>query len=291
MSRKRAIVYLLAAALFWSLGGLLIKLVTWNPVAIAGVRSAIACGFLLCFFRPRLRLTRLEVLGGLAYAATVVLFVLANKLTTAANAILLQYGAPVYVALLSQWLLGEVPSRFDWFSVVLVVCGMVLFFLDQLSPGNMLGNFVAIGSGVAFAFLIVTLRMQKDAEPLQSVFVGNLFAALAGLPFCFGPLPGGRSLTGLVLLGTVQIGLSYLLYAQAIRKVRALEASLIPMIEPVLNPLWVFLAFGESPGRFALLGGGVILFAVFLRYFFEDTQTVIPQGGQPGSPQGDSSPR
>ncbi len=291
MSRKRAIVYLLAAALFWSLGGLLIKLVSWNPVAIAGARSAIACGFLLCFFRPRLRFTRLEVLGGLAYAATVVLFVLANKLTTAANAILLQYGAPVYVALLSQWFLGEVPSRFDWISVVLVVGGMVLFFLDQLSLGNMLGNFVAIGSGIAFAFLIVTLRMQKDAEPLQSVFVGNLFAALAGLPFCFGPFPGGWSLTGLVLLGTVQIGLSYLLYAQAIRKVKALEASLIPMIEPVLNPLWVFLAFGESPGRFALLGGGVILLAVFFRYLLGDSQTVIPRGGQPGSPRGDSSPR
>ncbi|MEN3184765.1 MAG: EamA family transporter [Atribacterota bacterium] len=266
MTRQKAIVYLLLAALFWSLGGLLIKLVSWNPVAIAGTRSAIACVFLLCFFRPRLRLSSLEILGGAAYAATVVLFVLANKLTTASNAILLQYGAPVYVALLSQWLLGEAPSPFDWISVGMVLGGMVLFFLDRLSPGNMLGNFVAIGSGIAFAFLIVTMRMQKDAEPLQSVFVGNLFASLVGLPFSFGSSPDHCGWVGLVLLGTVQIGLSYFLYAQAIRKVKALEASLITMIEPVLNPLWVFLAFGESPGRFALLGGGIILLAVFLRY-------------------------
>ncbi|MBC7216870.1 MAG: EamA family transporter [Candidatus Caldatribacterium sp.] len=266
MTRQRAIAYLFAAATLWSLGGLLIKLVSWSPVAIAGARSAIACGFLLCFFRPRLRLSPLDILGGIAYMATVVLFVLANKLTTASNAILLQYGAPVYVALLSQWLLRETPSRFDWISVGMVLGGMVLFFLDRLTPGNMLGNFVAIGSGIAFAFLIVILRMQKDAEPLQSVFVGNFFAALVGLPFFFSGSLDRRGWIGLVLLGTVQIGLSYFLYAQAIRKVRALEASLILMIEPILNPLWVFLALGESPGRFALLGGGVILFSVSLRY-------------------------
>ncbi|MEN3202912.1 MAG: DMT family transporter [Atribacterota bacterium] len=270
MTRQRAIAYLFASAILWSLGGLLIKLVHWNPLAIAGARSTIACGFLLCFFRPRLRLSSLEILGGIAYAATVILFVLANKLTTASNAILLQYGAPVYVALLSQWLLGEAPSRFDWISVGMVLGGMVLFFLDRLSPGNMLGNFVAIGSGIAFAFLIVLLRMQKDTEPLQSVFVGNLFAAFAGLPFFFTTALDRQGWIGLLLLGTVQIGLSYLLYAQAIRKVKALEASLIPMIEPVLNPLWVFLALGESPGRFALFGGGVILFAVFLRYLVQN---------------------
>lgn len=266
MTRQKAIAYLFVAAILWSLGGLLIKLVSWNPVAIAGARSAIACGFLLCFFRPRLRLTHLDILGGMAYAATVVLFVLANKLTTASNAILLQYGAPVYVALLSGKFLGEPPSRFDWASIGMVLGGMVLFFLDRLSPGNILGNFVAIGSGIAFAFLIVVLRMQKDTEPLQSVFVGNLFAALTGVPFFFQGSLSGQGWIGLLLLGTVQIGLSYFLYAQAIRKVKALEASLIPMIEPVLNPLWVFLALGESPGRFALLGGGVILFSVFLRY-------------------------
>ncbi|MCS7242608.1 MAG: DMT family transporter [Candidatus Caldatribacterium sp.] len=266
MTRQRAIVYLLVAAVLWSLGGLLIKLVSWNPIAIAGTRSAIACGFLLCFFRPRFRPSSLEILGGVAYAATVILFVVANKLTTASNAILLQYGAPAYVALLSRWFLGEAPSPLDWTSVGMVLGGMVLFFFDRLSPGNMLGNLIAIGSGIAFAFLIVILRMQKDAEPLQSVFVGNLFAAFIGLPFLFGRLPDYQGWIGLMLLGTLQIGLSYLLYAQAIRKVRALEASLIPMIEPILNPLWVFLALHESPGRFAFLGGGIILLAVFLRY-------------------------
>ncbi len=265
MTHRKAVTYLFAAAVLWSLGGLLIKFVTWNPVAIAGARSAIACGFLLCFFRPKLFLSSLDVFGGIAYAATVILFVTANKLTTASNAILLQYGAPVYVALLSKRLLGEPLSRLDWASTGMVLGGMVLFFLDRLGPGNMFGNVIAIGSGVAFAFLIVILRMQKDTEPLQSVFVGNLFAALFSIPFFRGS-PDGRGWVGLVLLGTVQIGLSYFLYAQAIRKVRAIEASLIPMIEPVLNPLWVFLAFGEAPGRFALLGGGIILFSVFLRY-------------------------
>lgn len=266
MTQRKALGFLFAAAVLWSLGGVLIKLVTWNPVAIAGARSAIACGFLLLFFRPHLRLSRLEILGGAFYAATVILFVTANKLTTASNAILLQYGAPVYVALLSQRLLKEPPAKLDWLTIAAVLGGMVLFFFDRLSPGNMLGNVVAITSGIAFALLIVTLRLQKDMEPLQSVFVGNLFAALCGLPFFFSGAPDKRGLIGLLLLGTVQIGLSYLLYAHAIKRVRALEASLVPMIEPVLNPVWVFLAFGEAPGRWALLGGSVILSAVLLRH-------------------------
>jgi drug/metabolite transporter (DMT)-like permease len=264
--KSRAVLLLVVAAVLWSLGGLLIKLVVWNPIAIAGTRSAIAALLMLIFRRKmHFNLGPAQMGGALCYAATVILFVIANKWTTAANAILLQYTAPVYVALLSTWLLKERITRSDLITIFAALGGMILFFLDDLSSGGFWGNIIAILSGVAFAGTALCLRKQKDGSPLESVFLGNIIAFLIGLPFILRSSPTAAGWLGLVLLGVFQLGFSYIFYAEAIKHVTALEATLIPVIEPILNPIWVFLLLKEKPGTWAVLGGIIVLLSVTLR--------------------------
>jgi drug/metabolite transporter (DMT)-like permease len=246
--RSRAILSLLLSAILWSSGGLFIKMVSWNPVAIAGFRSLIAMLVIAAYVRhPRFIWTLPQIGGAVAYAVTVTLFVIATKLTTAANAILLQYTAPVYVAFLSAWVLEERPQWFDWLTIGMVLGGMALFFLDYLGPGSLLGNVFAILSGISFASFVLFMRKQRNESPIETVILGNLFTGLIGLPFMFGSVPDARSWIGLVFLGVIQLGLSYVLYSKAIKHVTALEAILIPGIEPILNPIWVFLFLGERP--------------------------------------------
>ncbi|MGE5498549.1 MAG: DMT family transporter, partial [Syntrophothermus sp.] len=133
---KKAVLFLIITAVLWSLGGVLIKWVPLSPLAIAGMRSLISFLFIMIAFRPKLKFSGIKIAGGFTYASVVILFVIANKMTTAANAILLQYTAPVYVALFGYWFLKEKITRTDWISIILVLCGMVLFFLDKLSEGN-----------------------------------------------------------------------------------------------------------------------------------------------------------
>ena len=265
-SRFFAPALLLLVAVLWSLGGVMIKSVDWHPMAIAGMRSAIAVPVILaCVGRPRITFSRAQLTGGLAYAGTVVLFVLATRMTTAANAIFLQYTAPIYVAALGPWLLGERALRSDWLVIAAALGGIALFFLDRLTLAGMWGNVIALGSGVAFAALVLSLRGQRDASPIAAIVLGNVFAALAGLPFMFGPGPSAQGWVALGVLGAVQLGLPYVLYAVAIRRVSALEAVLIPLAEPILNPLWVMLLMGERPGGWALAGASLVLGAVLLR--------------------------
>ena len=265
--RTRAIIYLVITALLWSLGGILIKSVKWNPVAIAGARSAISSLVILAYIRkPKFTWSSDQILTAIFYAGTVILFVSANKLTTAANAIFLQYGAPVYVAILGSIILKEKTTISDWITIAVVIFGMFLFFLDKLQPGNLFGNIIAILSGVAFALYIIFMRKQKDESPIESTLLGNILTAIIGLPFMLNSSPTGSSWIGIILLGTVQLGLSYILYSIAIKEVTALEAILIPIIEPILNPIWVFLAMGEAPGKWAFIGGIIILTSITLRY-------------------------
>jgi len=195
----------------------------------------------------------------------VILFVLANKLTTAANAILLQYTSPIYVALFGAWFLGERATRLDWITIFVVIGGMVLFFLDDLTTGGLWGNVCAISSGVTFACVVLCMRKQKNDSPLESIFLGNILTALVGLPFMFEAMPNASSWVGLLLSGVFQLGLSHVLYAAAIKHIAALESILIAVIEPILNPLWVLLIMGETPGPWALLGGFIVLVSVTIR--------------------------
>jgi drug/metabolite transporter (DMT)-like permease len=266
---RRAVGYLVLASLGWSLAGVLFKLVAWPPLAVAGGRGLVAAVFLLAVRGRSLRFTwsRLQLGTAVAYAGCTVLFALANRLTTAANAILLQYTAPVWIALFGAWLLGERTTRADWLTIAASFAGLALFLYEGLQLNNLTGILVAIASGVCFAAMIILLRLQKNGSPLESIILGNVLGFLVGLPAMWSApaLPPPASLLALLVLGVVQLGLPYLLYARAIRHVTALEAVLLPVIEPILNPVWVMLVIGEKPSPLSLLGGGIVLGAVTLR--------------------------
>ena len=264
---RTAVGQLVLAALCWSLGGLLIKAVDWPPLAVAGGRGILAAIFLM-LTNGRLHFTfsRVQVLAAFAYAGCTVFFVAATKYTTAANAILLQYTAPIWIALLAAWLLGERTTRRDWIIITVVFAGMGLFFADGLELSGFVGNVFGVISGLCFAAMTIALRKQKDGSPVESIILGNLIAFAIGLPLMIGaPWPSAGGWGALLALGIVQLGFSYWLYARAIRRVTALEAVIIPVFEPILNPLWVFLARGERPGPWALLGGVIVLGAVTWR--------------------------
>lgn len=257
---------LLLAALCWSLGGVLIKSIDWSPMAIAGGRSAIAIPvMLLCIGRPKFTFSRAQIGGAIGYALTVILFVFATRMTTAANAIFLQYTAPIYVAIIGRWYLGERAHSVDWLVILFALLGIALFFFDRLTISGFWGNIIALASGLAFASVALFLRKEKEGSPVASIVLGNLLVALAGLPFIFQQSLGPEGWWRLLLLGSVQLGLPYVFYGVAIKHVTALEATLIPLLEPVLNPLWVMLALGERPGSWAMVGGAIVLGTVLAR--------------------------
>lgn len=273
MNRKNqkaaALLLIAAAAALWSIGGLLIKNINAHPLAIAGTRSAIAALIMLIYVKkPKFNWSFPQLAAAIAYSMTVITFVAANKYTTAANAIVIQYTAPIYVALFGAWLLKEKPKPVDWATIVVVFGGMVLFFMGDLDTRGAWGNILAMLSGAGFGLLPVFMRMQKDGSPIESVILGNLITAVIGIPFLFSAVPDATGWLYLGILGSIQLGLSYILYSIAIKQVTALESSLITVIEPILNPIWVCLFMGEVPGIFSILGGMIVLLAITLRVVF-----------------------
>jgi drug/metabolite transporter (DMT)-like permease len=265
----RSVLQLAGAALCWSLAGVLIKYVatSWPGLAVAGGRGLIAALFLLATNRHlRFHFSRDQIIGAIGYAACTVTFCMATTLTSAANAILLQYTAPVWVALLGAWFLGERATRADWITIAAALGGMALFFKDSLTLGHLAGDVLAVLSGVFFAGMTIALRRQKAGSPVESIILGNLLAFLIGLPWIIqSPWLPASGWVALIALGVVQLGVSYWLYARAIRHVTALEAVLIPVIEPILNPVWVLIFMRERPSRWAMLGGAIVLGAVTAR--------------------------
>jgi len=270
------VLLLVITAALWSTSGFLVKLIHWSPINIAAARSLIALPVVWLAVRTvRFRWSFFQLAAAGAYAGTVVFFVLATKMTTAANAIVLQYSAPLYVAILSAWIVGEKPTVFDWVSVLIVCAGMVLFFFDRLESGQLLGNVLGIVSGICFGLTALLLRKQKDAAPMESILIGNGIAVLLCLPFVQWTLPPSDAWLPLVLLGVFQLGLPYVLYSIAIRSVSALEAVLIPMLEPLMNPIWTYLAVGEVPGPYAVAGGSMILVTLAIRAWWSVRRTAV----------------
>jgi drug/metabolite transporter (DMT)-like permease len=266
--RTRATLLLAATALLWSTGGLAIKLVDFGPFALTGVRSALSAMTLLLLLGGSidLRLTPARLGAAASYACMLLSNVAATKMTTSANAILLAYTAPIYVALLAPRLLGEPTRPRDWLFVMAVLSGMSLFFMDRLSPTGLWGNVVAVGTGLSYASFTLFMRRQKDSSPVDSVVLGHILTAAVGLPFLLsGPLPDASGWLGLAYLGVIQQGVSLALYAWAIKRLGALEAILIMTLEPILNPVWVAIGTGEIPGPWSMAGGAVVLAAVTLR--------------------------
>lgn len=262
--------YVAVAAILWSTAGLFIKWVDWHPIAIAGIRSLIAGVVILSYWLisekrlPPLP-TKRKWLGAINYVILVMLFIGSNKLTTAANAILLQFTAPIWVMIFAAVFLKEPIKKSDFLTVAIVLSGMGLFFVGNLGAGGMLGNFLAILSGVAMAIMVVSLKGVKTGSPLEIVFWGNVLTAIIAIPFYTQISFDQSSIIGISLLGVVQLGISYIFYAKGIPKISALEGILIPVLEPLLNPVWVFIFAGERPTIYALLGGVIVVSAVLLR--------------------------
>lgn len=263
-SETKAIIALVGSAFLWSTGGVFIKLVDWNAFAIAGTRSLIASVVLLIYLKkPTFKCHFPLLAAAFSSAVTMILYVLANKMTTAANTILLQYTAPVYVAILAWIILKEKPTIDNWIALFAIAAGMTLFFTGKVSSGNMSGNVIAVLSGVGLAFFTVFMRMQKGNSPFESFFLAHLITFVVAIPFIFkSNLPDASGWAGIFMLGIFQTGLASLFFAYGIRKIPALKAILVMTLEPILNPIWVFIFTGEAPGTYAVLGGVVIIGAV-----------------------------
>lgn len=263
--RRKAVFYLVVTAILWSTSGVLIKIMDWQPLAILAGRSLFASiVFLIYLRRVPTRFNRWQLLAAGMFILTQFLFITSTKLTTAANSIFLQYTAPIYVMLLAYWWLGERPSRTDWFAMLVIFLGLTLFFGDQLSTEGFYGNLLAILSGLTSAVMMVAFRAQKNGNPAESNLIAFLVTAAFGLPFVLKETWTVNSWLILAFLGIVQIGFAFIFFSKGIKHIPALEANLIGTLEPVLNPIWVFLFYGESMGKFALFGGLVVLGGVIL---------------------------
>lgn len=254
---------------FWSLGGVLTKLIPWNPLVIAGMRSFIATGLIgayIAWKKQRLLLSKRTFLLGGFLVFTYCCFVSATKLTTAANAIVLQYTAPMFILLYSVLWLRQKLKKADITAVLLTTAGIALFFLDQLGSGSLLGNVLGVASGAFMAGMFVASSGVTDEERISGIFLGQCMTAVVGVPLAFfydTPVTS-TAVLAILLLGLVQLGVPYLMYAYAMRTCPPLMASILSVIEPLLNPVWVLLALGEAPGAYALAGGAVVLITVTL---------------------------
>ncbi len=263
--RRKAILYLALAAILWSSSGLFVKILNWQPISILAGRSFFASiVFLIYLRRIPTRFSMWQLLAAGMFILTQFLFITSTKLTTAANAIFLQYTMPIYVVLLAYWFLGEKPTRIDWLSMLVIFIGLTLFFGDELSAKGLYGNLLAILSGVTGAIMMVSFRAQKNGNPAESNLIAFLFTATLGFPFIMKETWTVNNWLILAFLGIFQIGFAFIFFTKGIKHIPALEANLIGTLEPVLNPIWVFLFYGESMGAFALIGGLVVLGGVIL---------------------------
>lgn len=264
--RFKWILLLILSSILLSTGGILVKNVDWNPIAIAGTRSFISSFVILMYLKkPKITFNKAQIGGSIGYASSIILYIYANKLTTAANAILLQYTSPIFVAILGAWILKEKLYYYDWITIFLVFGGMTLFFIDNVGLGSMLGNILAVLSGFFVACFTVAFRFQKDGSPVDTVWTGSILAFLIALPFILQSIPDLKSIIYLIVMGVFQIGISSILYALSLKHLTALEAVLITVIEPLLNPVWVFIFVREKPSSYAIVGGAIVLLAIIIR--------------------------
>jgi DME family drug/metabolite transporter len=265
--RTKGILYIVAAALLWSSGGIGIKAIADSPLKVTFYRSVFAAITLLILFRRRVigkrwTSTPALIVAIVSYGACLTAFVIATKWTTAANAIFLQYAGAIWVLLLSPIVVREPLRARDAIAIGVAIGGMALFFVGRFETRGMAGNAMALLSSVFFAALILSLRREHGAAP-TAVTWGNVALSAAILPFVSHDLAlTMKSFLVLLLLGIFQIGVPYALFVRGLQHVTATQASLTGMLEPVANPIWVFLFLGERPSVFALFGGAVVLAAI-----------------------------
>lgn len=274
--QKRAIFLMALCASLWSIAGIFIKLIPWNPFAIAGFRSFIAAFVLMIYMKfthLKLKINRISLLGGTFLSATFLCFVVANKLTTSANAIVLQFTAPIFILILSALFLKQKFRKADILTVIITLIGISLFFFDQLSSGNLLGNCIAILAGFTMGVMFVCIGNSTDDDSrMSSILLGHIFTAVIGIPIFF-IIPNTVtpiSIISILTLGIIQLGIPYTLYGIASKNCPPLMCSLLGAIEPLLNPVWVFLFAGEAPGIFALIGGIIVIITITVWCIWRD---------------------
>lgn len=276
----------LIAAVLFSTAGVIVKATALSSWQVAGFRSAVAALFLLLVARMPLRPTWRTVGVGLIIAVTFITFIVANKLTTAAHAVFLQAAAPVYLVLLGPWLLGERVHARDTPFLAVVIVGLVLLFAGTVTPSTtapnpVLGNIIGAASGVTWALVLVGVRHisrdQGNEGAMAATFYGNVFAFLLCAPLAL-PVVGSRPMDWAVIgyLGCFQLALAYVMLTRGIGQLPALEASLLLLLEPALNPLWTFLVHGETPGMLGSIGGALVLLATTARALRPPPPEAVP---------------
>jgi DME family drug/metabolite transporter len=276
---QKGLIAVFAAGLMWSTGGIFIKLITFNALQICFFRSIWAALIFIVIFKKQILYANLfTFFNALLYTGVLVLFVSATKLTTAANAIFLQYTAPIYVLIFEPLINKTKYEKANIITIIVCFLGMSLFFTGKLSPGDMTGNILGLLSGIALAGFLLGMRKNKKEYQFSSIFYGNIFVSL----FCLNSLFGGldMSLPNVLMvsfLGIFQIGIAYAVFSYGLMRVYAIEASLIAMIEPVLNPVWVFLGYGEVPSFMAIIGGIIIIAAIAVRAFIYESPAAVSE--------------
>ena len=263
------ILLMLACALLWSANGLCIKLTPWNSMVLAGWRGfagAITLFIAMKALKMKININARTILIGVCVCATGFLYIIANRLTTAANAIVLQYTSPVWLVVLSMIFFGRKYRGIDYAAVLLTVGGIALFFLDQLAPGGTLGNIIAIIDGCSLGGAYLLMGESEGGNRLSGTLAGLVMMAVVGIPFTFvyPPEVTAVSVVMVAVMGIFMLGLPYALYSVAINYCPPLGCVLISSIEIVLNPVWVWLGTGEMPDTFAMIGSAVILITVTL---------------------------
>ena len=265
MSRRTGTLCVFLASLLYSIGGLCIKVIPWNGMSINSGRTLIALvviGGYLAVIRHKPRFNRWIFLGAVCTFGTNTLYSVANKLTTAANTIVLQFTAPIFVIVFSALFWKRRPKKLDIAACAVVFGGVLFFFLDSLEAGGAVGNVLAVLSGAAYGGVFL-LNDFPDSDAISSVFWGDVMSALTGLPFLVRETDfSSAALTSLVILGVFQVAVAYILLTNGLRTTPAVTASLVSGIEPVLNPLLVAVFYGEQVGRFALVGAAIVICGV-----------------------------
>lgn len=274
---QKGIIAIVIAALLWSTGGLFIKLISLNAFQLSFFRSIFtALTFLTLFRKKTFVFNKLTIINGLFYAGILILFVMATKLTTAANAIFLQYTAPIYVLVLEPILLKTELKKINVISVIISFLGMTLFFVGELSPSHLEGNIVAIISGLCFAGFLLGIRKSSEEFRIPSIFLGNILIIL----ICSFSITNELKISlddffMVAYLGIFQIGFAYAVFTYSIKRIEGIEAALVAMIEPIMNPIWVFIGYGEKPSSFAILGGLIILTTITIRTIITEKRRLL----------------
>ena len=263
MNRQtKGILYVLISAVLFSMGGLCVKMVPWSPLTINGVRNLIALmvfGIYLKVTHHKLVINKAVLFGAVCMASTTTLYCMANKLTTAANAIVLQFTAPIFVIFLVWLFFKDRPKKLDVLACIFVLVGILFFFVDSIASGNMLGNIFAVLSGACYAGVFM-MNSFPDSDPQSSVFLGQAISAATCVWFVAGETDfGAAAIGGILILGIFQVAVAYIFMAKGLEDTPAVTASLTSAVEPILNPIWVALVFHEIVTPLSLVGAVIVV--------------------------------